>query len=327
MHGRRAGRLAARNVRAGAAVSGVILVTGASGFVGRSLVAHLARAGKQVRAATRQPEAIVVPVGVEVVGVPDFAGAIAWEPLLADVAAVVHLAGIAHIGASVSAAAYERVNRQATAEFAAACAGAHVSRLVFMSSIRAQSGPLAPGVLTEADPPRPTEAYGRSKLAAEGDVRASGVQWTILRPTAIYGPGVKGNFATLLRLARQPLPLPFAGFNAKRSLLSLDNLQSAIDFVLAEPATVGETYIVADPVPVSLAEIIAAMREGLGRKPGLIPLPQAGLAALLRLAGRGDVWERIAGALVADPGKLIAAGWRPERDTLGGLARMAAASA
>ena len=245
--------------------------------------------------------------------------------MLAGVDAVVHLAGIAHVGPRIGADAYDRVNHRATAELAVACVCANVPRFIFISSVRAQSGPAATRILSESDAPQPTEAYGRSKLEAEAAVRACPLAWTILRPVVVYGPGVKGNLASLMRLARLPLPLPFAAFTSKRSLIGLDNLIGAIRFGSAQPATAGETYLVAEPEPVSLAEIVAALRAGMGRRPGLFPVPQTWLQAGLRLAGRGDLWERLAGALVVDPGKLIAAGWRPDGDTKAGLARMAAA--
>jgi nucleoside-diphosphate-sugar epimerase len=306
-------------------VNGRVLVTGATGFVGRALVADLLQTGNQVRAATRDPATAALPPDAEVVAVPDFRAPVDWAPLLDGVDAVVHAAGIAHVGPAVAADDYDRVVHQATAELANACAQTGVRRLVFVSSIRAQSGAAAGHVLRETDAPHPTEPYGRAKLRAEAAVRKAAVTATILRPVMVYGPGVKGNLASLMRLAATPLPLPFASFACKRSLVSLDNLISAIRFALDAPEAAGETYIVADPDPVSLAEIIAALRSGAGRSPGLVPMPPAGIAAALKLIGRADAWERLGGALVADPGKLIAAGWQPEADTGTGLARMMAA--
>jgi UDP-glucose 4-epimerase len=248
-----------------------------------------------------------------------------WGPILSGVDAVVHLAGIAHVGTRIDPEDYDRVNRVATAELAAACADASVRRLVFLSSVRAQCGAAAPGILRETDEPRPTEAYGRSKLDAEDAIRSHDVAWTILRPAMVYGPGVKGNLASLMRLADTPLPLPFAHFANPRSLVGLENLLAAITFVLGEEACERETYLVADPVPVTLADIVAALRAGAGRPPRLFSVPPAVFETGLALMGRSDIWHRLGGALVVDPGKLIAAGWRPDPDTKAGLARMAAA--
>jgi len=178
-------------------------------------------------------------------------------------------------------------------------------------------------VLLESDPPQPTDAFGRSKLAAENALRQSGVPFTILRPVLVYGPGVKGNLARLLALAAKPWPLPFGGFHNRRSVLARQNLVGAIHFALESPATAGETYLVADPEPVTLAEIVTAMRAGLGRKPGLVSIPTSLLAMALKATGRAKTWERLGGALRVDPGKLLRAGWRPSVETHEGLAAMA----
>jgi nucleoside-diphosphate-sugar epimerase len=304
-------------------MSARVLVTGASGFVGRPLVDALVGAGHRVRATTRQPGEARFPAGVETVATGDYRQPVDWAPLLAGVDSVVHLAGIAHIGPAIDEADYDRVVHAATAELAAACSKAGTRRFVVMSSVRAQSGPAADGVLTEDDAPRPTEAYGRAKLRAEAAVRAAGVPWTILRPTMVYGAGAKGNLALLLRVADSPWPLPLAGLANRRSLVSLDNLIAAVRFVLGADVAVRQVYLVADPTPVTLPQIIAALRRGLGRAPRLYPVPLAVFAHTCRLIGRGDVWERIGGSLVVDSGKLIAAGWRPDADTLGTLARIA----
>jgi nucleoside-diphosphate-sugar epimerase len=300
-----------------------ILVTGASGFVGRAVVAAFARSDRPVRAAVRSLPKESFPAGVETVVHPDLAQSFDWSPYLDGVAQVVHLAGIAHTG-GVADGRYERINRAATAELAAAAARSGVGHFVFVSSIRAQSGPSADHALTERDEPAPTDPYGRSKLAAETAVRESGVPFTILRPALFYGPGVKGNFATLLRAARSRAPLPVKDFVNRRSLISIDNFISALDFVLSSPATLGQTYVVADPgIPPRLGDLIATLRKAQGRRPLLLPLPPHYLETSLRLLRRHGMWERIGGNLRIDPEKLIAAGWQPLHDTRGGLTALA----
>ena len=303
-------------------MTGRVLVTGASGFIGRALVADLAAAGHPVRAAMRQP-ADVFARSVEVVAVSDLTRPVEWRALLKGIETVVHLAGIAHAGPEIAEQTYDRVNRVATVELAEAAQRMGVRRLVFASSVRAQTGPVADRVLAETDPPQPTDAYGRSKLAAENALRQSGVPFTILRPVLVYGPGVKGNLARLLQLAGKPWPLPFGGFSNRRSVLARQNLVGAIHFALESPATAGETYLVADPQPVTLAEIVTAMRAGLGRRPGLVTLPTSPIAMALKAAGRAETWERLGGDLRVDPGKLLRAGWRPSVATHEGLAAMA----
>jgi nucleoside-diphosphate-sugar epimerase len=307
-----------------------VLVTGATGFVGRAVVAALAADGEEVHAAVRATEQAApqppFPRGVTIVRHGDLGEPVDWASPLAGMDAVVHLAGIAHAGPGIADERYDRVNHLATEALAAAAHTAGVGHLVFISSIRAQTGPTAGHVVNERDEPRPTDPYGRSKLAAERAVARSGVPFTILRPVLVYGPGVKGNLRALMRLAALPVPLPFGALTARRSLVNLANLAGAISFVLHHDVCAGEIYVVADPEPLTLAEIVTALRQGVGKPPGLIAMPPALLRLALAALGRGSNWEQINGALVADPGKLMAAGWRPEPDTKSALAAMARSS-
>ncbi len=293
-----------------------VMVTGATGFCGRPLVARLAAARYEVRAVVRRAPAASLPAGVEAVLQQDLASPVAWEPLLAGVDAIVHLAGMAHAGRGIAEERYDLVNRRATAELAQAAQQAGVRHFVFVSSVRAQSGPAADHALTERDAPQPSGAYGRSKLAAETAVAACGVPFTVVRPVLVYGSGLKGNLATLARLAALPVPLPFGGFTNRRSLLSIANLIDALMFVLRTPATRGETYLVADPQPIALADIVAAFRRGRGRPPGLFSLPPRLVEALARLVGGAELWDRVGGELVVDPAKLMAVGWTPSPGNL-----------
>jgi UDP-glucose 4-epimerase len=297
-----------------------ILVTGASGFIGRAVVPALVAAGYGVRAAARGVPIFDAPVEAARhgdLGVAD------WPVLLDGIDFVVHLAGIAHTGPGVPAAEYDRVNHQATAALAEAARKIGVRRVVFVSTVRAQTGPRADHVLTEDDAPQPTDPYGHSKLAAEAALARSGVAFTVLRPVLVYGPGVKGNLRTLARLAALPVPLPFGAFTNRRSLLSVDNLVAAIVFVLGHSKeSVGETYLVADLQPVSLAQIVKALRAGMGRPPGLLDVPPALIRLGLAVLGRSRHWDQLGGRLVVNPGKLAIAGWRPETETATGLAAM-----
>jgi UDP-glucose 4-epimerase len=294
-----------------------VLVTGATGFVGAHLIPALLGAGYEVRAAVRGTDRAAAPK-LESVEIGDLRQRIDWRPMLEDVDAVVHLAGIAHADAPISADEYERVNRVATRELAHAAAEARAC-VVFVSSVRAQAGPSAPDVLTESTPPAPTDAYGRSKLAAERDLAQTGGAFVVLRPTLVYGTGVRGNMAALVRLAHKPIPLPFGGIRNARSLLAVENLIGAIKLSLTSDAALGQTFLVADPTPVSLPDIIAHLRRGLGRGPGLFSVPNAFFRIPLKAAGRGDLWERLAGNLVVATSRLAAAGYAPSISTEEGL--------
>jgi nucleoside-diphosphate-sugar epimerase len=297
-----------------------VLVTGASGFIGCAVVPTLVAAGYEVRAASRRLPTVAPPVEAAVHG--DLGPDVDWLPLLAGVDFIVHLAGIAHTGPGAAEADYDRTNHHATATLAQAARKAGVKRVVFVSTVRAQTGPQADHVLTEADVPQPTDPYGRSKLAAETALAQSGVDFTVLRPVLVYGPRIKGNLRTLVRLAALPVPLPFGAFTNRRSLLGIGNLASAITHVLSHLESSGETYVVADLQPVSLAQIVKALRAGLGRPPGLLNVPPRLIRLGLTMLGRSRTWEQLGGQLVANPAKLVIAGWRPETDTAAGLAAM-----
>lgn len=304
-------------------MSGPLLaVTGATGFIGRALLADLPRRGYRVRALLRRPTELPPEATSAVIG--DIAAPRQMSAALAGVDIVIHSAGLAHAMSGRPEDDYRALNTDATLALARAAAKAGARRFVFMSSIRAQSGPVADHVLTEADPPRPTDAYGRSKLAAEEGLAGLEIDWVALRPVLVHGRGVKGNMASLMRLAATPWPLPLGGFAGKRSLVSLDSLMEAVACVLAAPEPLRRALIVADPDPVTVGEIIAALRAGLGRRPDLFALPLVLTRPLARLAGQSEAYERLAGSLVADAAALAALGWRSPLPTREALARLLA---
>jgi nucleoside-diphosphate-sugar epimerase len=299
----------------------LIALTGATGFIGRRLLAELPRRGFRLRVLLRRPTELSLQHGSAVIG--DLARPQNMASALADVDAVIHSAGVAHAMSGIPADDYRVLNTEATIALARAAERARVKRFIFLSSIRAQTGPSAEGVVTETMPARPTDDYGRSKLAAEEGLAALGIDWVALRPVLVYGPGVKGNVAALVNLARSPYPLPFGGLSAKRSVLSVDNLVDAIAMVLGTTASLRRPLIVADDTPLSVGEMIAALRSGLNRRPGLLPVPAPMLGWALRAAGRPELFERIAGPLVADAAELRALGWTPRTDSRAGLAALA----
>lgn len=260
-------------------------------------------------------------VAPERVLVLDFNENIDWDRLIAGIDIIIHLGGVAH-RRSISQEIYERVNVRQTESLARAAARSGVSQFIFLSSIGAQTGSINDLVLTESDVACPVNAYGRSKLAAEHAVRAAGVPFTIFRPVLVYGPGVKANMRLLMRLADSPWPLPLGAFTNRRSLLALSNLTDAIFFALKQPSTLGEIFVVADPNPLTLAEIITALRLANNRRRNLLSVPPALLKWLCLAVGQRNVWDRIGGSLIVDPQKLISLGWIPKIDTAAGLMHM-----
>lgn len=260
-----------------------IAVTGASGFVGTNLVPFLRENGYDVRALRRSP-----------------------LDSLEDVDVLVHLAAIAEREATE--AQCREVNRL-TSEVLSRYA--NVKQFIFVSSIAAQADIVSDHVLTEADVPNPTSYYGQGKLRGEALVKESGVPFTILRPVAITGPNAKGNAGLLRKMAGLPVPLPLGAFRSKRSIVSIENFNLAVESVILNSAAFGETFIVANPQPQTIGEIVAGYRVKAGRSPGIFYFPAPLLKLPFMVTGRGAMWERLNGGLVADPAKLMSIGWQP----------------
>ncbi|MEE7458130.1 NAD-dependent dehydratase [Methylorubrum populi] len=299
----------------------LIALTGATGFIGRHLLRTLSARGYRVRVLLRRP--VEVPEGASGAVVGDLARPMNMAAALSGVDAVVHSAGLAHAMSGAPEDDFRNSNTEATRKLAEAAQRARVGRFVFLSSIRAQTGSSAPLPLSEADVPAPTDAYGRSKLAAEEALAEIGLDWVALRPVLVYGAGVKGNMAALLRLARTPYPLPLASLRGRRSLVSVESLAAAVATVLEAPAPLDRPLIVADPDPLTLPEMLTALRSGLGRGPGLLPCPTPLIGLACRAAGREAAFERLTGSLVARAEGLEALGWRPAQTSRDGLAVLA----
>ena len=299
----------------------LVALTGATGFIGQCLLRELPKRGYRLRVLLRRPSTVAMESASAVVG--DLARPQNMAAALADVDAVIHSAGVAHAMSGVPEDDYRMLNTEATIGLARSAQRAGAKRFVFLSSIRAQSGPAAEEILTEDLPPQPTDAYGRSKLAAEQGLAELAIDWVALRPVLVYGPGVKGNMAHLLRLARTPYPLPLGALAGRRSLLALDNLVAAVEAALNAPGPLRRPLIVADTEPLTIPDMIAAMRHGLGRRAGLIPVPPRLIEAARRAAGRDDVYQRLAGSLVADAAALRRLNWMPSVATREGLAALA----
>jgi UDP-glucose 4-epimerase len=298
----------------------LIALTGSTGFIGQHLLRELPRRGYRLRVLLRRPTSLPTNTASAVIG--DIARPQNMAAALQDVDAVIHSAGLAQSMSGVPEDDYRVINTEATVNLARAARRAGAKRFVFLSSIRAQCGPTADRVLTEDVEPSPTDPYGRSKLAAERGLAELDIDWVSLRASLVYGPGVTGNMAQLMQLARSPFPLPFAGLQARRSLLAVENLLAAIETLLETPKPLRRPFIVADPRALTVGEMIAAMRRGLGRRPQVFWLPSGLLALSSRAAGREHLYERLSGSLVVDPAALMGIGWTPPLTSETGLARL-----
>ena len=308
-----------------------ILLTGATGFVGRFLVPLLQKQGYDVHVLLREKQAVQTL---------SYSGAIPAYTIIGNLACleetdstlikafeqadyVIHCAGLAHAFDKADDEPYQKTNTQSTRILSRLAAQQGVRRFILVSSVRAQCGPVSSKILTESDPFAPTDAYGRSKrdaeLFLEQEFQQSNMDWVALRPVLIYGTQVKGNMSSLVRLAQTPFPLPLAGFSGKRSILSLENLGEAILTLLNTDLMLRCPLLVADDDPLTIGEMVSALRKGMHRKDLLINIPEQFFGIVARFFGKQEAFLRISGSLQVDTHALKALGWKPLHSSQKGL--------
>ncbi|WP_442808288.1 UDP-glucose 4-epimerase family protein [Trinickia soli] len=312
-------------------MTGRIVVTGASGFVGHAVCRALVGSGHAVTGVVRREG--TGPGGVEewVVSLPDFERIDeAWpDSLTAD--SVIHLAARVHVMHDAAAdplAAFRATNVEGAIRVAEAAHRHGVRRFVFVSSIKAVAEIDTGRPLTEADPPAPQDAYGRSKLEAETALSqfglASGMEVVIVRPPLVYGPGVAANFLSLVKAVAKGIPLPLGAVKARRSLVYVDNLADAIMRCATDPRAAGQCFHVADDHSPTVAELATAIGDHLHKPARLVAVPPALLRTAGRLTGRLHQVERLTENLRVDNARIRAVlGWRPGYSLEEGLERTA----
>lgn len=294
-----------------------VLVTGATGFIGRVLCEHLARSGHTVRVALRGRRPL--PAGVaECTLVGEIGSATAWETALRDVELVVHAAARTHVlhADPGGATHYAEVNAAGTRRLAQAAVAAGVRRFVYLSSIKVNGEATRGRPYTAADPPAPADDYGRSKLQGETwltqAAASGGMQAAIVRPPLVYGPGVGANFLRLMRWVDGRRPLPFGAIRNRRSLVNVWNLADLIAVLLARPGAVHGVWLMSDGEDCSTPELIQHLGRALQRPVRLLAVPVPLLRLAATLSGRGREAARLCDSLAVDDGPTRAAlGWRP----------------
>jgi UDP-N-acetyl-alpha-D-quinovosamine dehydrogenase len=305
-----------------------VLLTGASGFVGRALAVALARADYEVRLALRGTGSGVAGTG-EQVYVGDICATTDWREALRGVDGVIHSAARAHRMNDHDSAAYIRTNTEGTTRLASQAAECGVKRLVFLSSIKVNGEETDGHAYTPADEPRPQDAYGESKLLAETSLneiaRRTGMQAVIVRLPLVYGPGVRANFLRLMRWVDRGWPLPLGCVRNRRSLVSIWNLCDLLVNVVGNPAVNQGTWMVSDGDDLSTPELIRRLAAAMHRPARLLPVPMALLGAIAALTGRSAELRRLCGSLAVDISRTRAQlGWSPPMSIDEGLSRTAA---
>lgn len=309
-----------------------VLVTGASGFVGRHVVAELLRRSAKVRAVVRPGGAATLTVsGVELVGLSGFGFATAdWADAVAGCRVVIHLAARAHVlhdPHEDPAAAFYLANVDFARACAAAAASAGVKRFIFMSSIGVHGGASGTRPFHADSDLAPHTLYARSKADAEGAlaevVHGTGMELTVIRPPLVYGPGAPGNFAALLSAVERGWPLPLGKVTINhRSFVAIDNLVDLIMTCLDHPAAANRTFLVSDGEDLSIADLLRRLGVAMGRPARLLPVPVGVLALAAKLLGKMEMFQSLCGSLQVDISKTRELlGWCPPIGVDEGLKR------
>jgi len=286
-----------------------ILVTGANGFVGKALCELLVDNGMLVKAAVRS-DVSKLDDRIDYISVGEIDGETDWQAALANVDVIVHLAARVHVmneTASDPLNEFRRINTVGSNKLARDAAMSGVKRFIYLSTIKVNGEETHTIPFSEQVNNVPTDPYGLSKWEAENNLRQisaeTKMEVVIIRPPLVYGPGVKGNFNTLLKLVAKGVPLPLAGVENQRSLVSLGNLVDLIRECIVNPGAAGETFLVSDGHDLSTAGLISVIASEMGKSPRLIPVPLWLLNIFAAILGKKMVARRLLASLQVDVSK------------------------
>lgn len=306
-----------------------ILVTGATGFVGRQLVADLVNSGAKVRAVLRRPGAMAETAAIETVLIPTIGRNTEWSGTLEGVDAVVHLAAQVHDTSRAGWAAFtlhEEVNAHGTARLASEAARSGVRRFVFVSSIKAMGEATTERPYVATDTPAPEDAYGRSKLEGERLLlriaASSSLEPVIVRPPLVYGPGVKANFLAMLRWVDRGWPLPLGAVRSRRSMINVWNLSDLLLKCIHHPGAAGQILLASDGEDLTIPELLHSIARSMDRSLRLVNVPSAVLEMGATALGLGRQIRRLVRSLQLDAGSTFSRlDWRPPVGCQEGLQR------
>jgi nucleoside-diphosphate-sugar epimerase len=223
--------------------------------------------------------------------------------------------------------AYREVNVEGTRRLAEQAAAAGVRRFVFLSSVKVNGEETTSHSPFRADdPPAPKDAYGQSKWEAEEALveiaERTGMEVVIIRPPLVYGPGVKGNFASMMKWVAKGVPLPLGAIDNRRSLVALDNLVDLITVCIDHPAAANQVFLAGDGEDLSTTELLRRVGKAMGRPARLLPVPTGLLRLGAAMLGKGDMARRLLGSLQVDISRTRdVLGWEPPVSVDEGLRR------
>lgn len=281
-----------------------VLVTGATGFVGRTLCDTLAQSGYFVRAAVRGHRSVATG-SAETVIVGEHNSQTDWRSALQGIDCIVHAAARVHIlhYNPANASLYEETNVRGTRHLAASCVQAGVGRFIYLSSIKVNGEATTGQPFTAQDPPRPQDDYGISKWRAEQALFEIGarsqMQAIAIRPPLVYGPQVRANFLRLMSWVYKGIPLPLGAVANSRSMVSVWNLCDLICRSIATPITAG-VFLASDGVDVSTPQLIRKLAAAMNRPARLVHVPMTLLKMGGKTVGKSAEIGRLVGSLQID---------------------------